>query len=221
VFSHFLALHVSPGANAWIWNDSDHINVLETLADGLGVEQTQHAILEYRARQAMVDFGPWSDAFREPINANWGRTIGAEEIAGGILQEPPPHQLTFYVETTNEDGTLIPATETLPGWSGANQIPLTVEGTQVRVDFEPLAEGLRLQLVYRAADGSAVYGQPVATGNACLRLDRAPRDGVVVAVVSNVDHLYEGEETRTRKHDYRIHLVEGASGTADTGDQYF
>jgi hypothetical protein len=75
--------------------------------------------------------------------------------------------------------------------------------------------------MYRAADGSAVYGQPVATGDSCLRLDKAPRDGVVIAVVSNVDHLYEGEATRTAKHDYRIRLVAGVSGTAGISEPHF
>ena len=221
-FSHFLAEWVSPGANAWIWNDPSHENILETLADGLGVEQVQRLIVEYRARQAMVDFGPWSDALKVPINDNWGRVIGAENPGGmGIWMEPPPHALTFYAETTNDGGTLTPDPDTLPGWSGANQIPLEVDGDQIVVDFEPLAENLRLQLAYRAADGSAVYSQPVATGEACLRLDQAPRDSVVVAVVSNVDHVYAGEETRTRKYDYRLHLIEGANATASTTGKYF
>jgi len=223
VFSHFLALYVSPGSNAWLWSNTNHINVLETLADGLGVEQTQRAILEYRARQALLDFGPWTEAFAEPINGNWGRTIGAEEIAGGILMEPPAHQLTAYAKTTLDGSTLTPDPLTLPGWSGANQVPLTISGDagEVRVDFEPLGENMRLQLAYRAEDGSAVYGQPIESGTSCLRLDQTPRDGVVIAVVTNVDHLYEGETTRTTKYDYRLHLEAGVTGTADVMDQYF
>jgi hypothetical protein len=43
------------------------------------------------------------------------------------------------------------------------------------------------QLVYRAGDGSAVYGQPVSTGEDCLRLDKTPKNGTVIAVVSNTD----------------------------------
>lgn len=220
-FSHFLALNVSTGSNAWVWANTEHVNVLETLAGGLGVEQTQRAIMEYRARQALVDFGPWSDAFKVPINNNWGRTIGAEDIPGGILEEPPPHKLSFYAATTTAGDTLTPATDTLPGWSGANQIPLSVSDKEVRVEFEPRAENMRLQLVYRAADGSAVYGQPVSQGSSCLRLDKAPKDAVVVAVVSNVDHLYQGEETRKRKHDYRIRLISGATGTASIQEKHY
>lgn len=59
------------------------------------------------------------------------------------------------------------------------------------------------------------------SGQSCLRLDKAPRDGVVVAVVSNTDYLYEGDQTRMKKHDYRLHLTEGVSGTADLFSKYF
>jgi len=220
-FAHFLAVHVSPGANAWIWKKGTENSILASLAGGLGVEQTQRLIMEYRARQAMVDFGPWSDAFKDPINGNWGRTVGAERIDGGILQEPAPYRLGFYAEASKQGDTLVPSTETLPGWSGANQIPLKVSGNKVRVNFKPIGQNMRLQLAYRAQDGSAVYSQPVASGEACLNLDKAPKDGSVVAVVSNVDHLYQGEETRKRKHDYRIQLLEGVSGTASTTEKHY
>jgi len=221
VFSHFLSLYVSKGANAWIWKNGSENHILASLAGGLGAEQTQHLIMEYRARQAMLDFGPWTNAFKSPINGNWGRTIGAEEIDGGILQEPEAHRLTFYADTTLDNDILTPKTDTLPGWSGANQVPLNVSGDKVRVSFEPFADNMRMQLAYRAEDGSTVYSQPVENGEACLNLDKAPKNGVVVAVVSNVDYLYTGEETRTRKHDYRLHLEEGVTGTASLYEKHF
>ncbi len=220
-FSHFLALYVSTGSNAWLWSHTDHINVLESLGAGLGEEQVRRAVLEFRARTALVDFGPWTEAFEGPIDDNWGRTIGAEEIAGGILEEPPAHQLRPYVATTREGDTLTPEPLTLPGWSGANQIPLTVDGNEVRVDFQPLGENMRFQLVYRAEDGTAVYGQPVESGASCLRLDKAPKNGVVIGVVSNTDYVFEGEETRTKKYDYRLNLVSGVSDTADITEKYY
>jgi len=220
-FPHFLGVHVSKGANAWIWAKGPHNHILRSLAGGVGESQTQQMIMEFRARQAMVDFGPWSNAFKVPINDNWGRTINAERIAGGILQDPGAHRLTFYSATTQEGTTLVPSTTTLPGWSGANQIPLRVTGNKVRVNFQPIGQNMRVQLAYRAADGSAVYSKPVTSGEACLDLTKAPKNGVVVAVVSNVDHLYNGEETRTRKHDYRLQLLEGVTGTAPLYDKHY
>ena len=71
------------------------------------------------------------------------------------------------------------------------------------------------------SSSAAVYGEPVESGEACLNLQKPPKNGVVIAVVSNVDYLYEGEETRTCKHDYRIHLVEGVSGTASIYDKHY
>lgn len=220
-FPHFLGVHVSKGANAWIWAKGPHNHILRSLSAGVGEEQVQRMIMEFRARQAMVDFGPWSNAFKVPINNNWGRTINAEPVAGGILQDPGPHRLTFYSATTQEGTTLVPSTTTLPGWSGANQIPLRVTGNKVRVNFQPIGQNMRVQLAYRAADGSAVYSKPVTSGEACLDLTKAPKNGVVVAVVSNVDHLYNGEETRTRKHDYRLQLLEGVTGAAPLYDKHY
>lgn len=220
-FSHFLAEHVSRGANAWIWANGDYHNILETLASALGEEQIRRLVMEYRARQAMVDFGPWSDAFKRTISGRWGSTIGAEEIAGGILQEPEPHRLTFYAATSQSGDVLTPARDTLPGWSGANQIPLEVNGDIVRIGFEPVDPNMRLQLVYRAEDGSAVYGRPVAEGQACLSLRKRPKNGVVVAVVSNTDYLYNGDDSRTRKYDYHLRLIDGVSGSAPLYSKYY
>ncbi len=220
-FPHFLGVHVSKGANAWLWAKGAHNHILRSLAGGVGEEQAQRMIMEFRARQAMVDFGPWSNAFKVPINNNWGRTINAERIDGGILQDPGAHRLTFYAATTQQGTTLVPSTDTLPGWSGANQIPLKVTGNKVRVNFQPIGQNMRVQLAYRAADGTAVYSKPVSSGEACLDLTKAPKNGVVVAVVSNVDYLYNGEETRTRKHDYRLEIVEGVTGTAPLYDKHY
>lgn len=221
VFSHFLAQHVSLGANAWIWSNPDHNQILKTLESGLGEQQVRHLIMEYRARQALVDFGDWSDAFKVQINNFWGITVTAEATGGGVMMEPAPHRLTPYAATTQVDSTLVPEPETLPGWSGANQIPLKVNGNTVRVNFEPYGQNMRMQLVYRAEDGSAVYSQPTASGEVCLNLDKAPKDGVVTAVVSNTDYLYEGDETRKRKYDYRLHLQSGVEGTAPIYDKHF
>jgi hypothetical protein len=70
IFSHVLAVHVSTGANAWVWKKGTQNGVLASLSEGLGDEQVRNLVMEYRARQAMVDFGRWSDAFKAPINDN-------------------------------------------------------------------------------------------------------------------------------------------------------
>ncbi len=112
----------------------------------------------------------------------------------------------------------------MPGWSGANQIPLTVSGatgSTISVNFTPLGNNMSCQLVYRATDGSVVYSQPVASGTCSLRLDKAVKNNVVVAVICNTDFIYNGESSRTTKYDYRLALGTGVSGTASINSQWF
>jgi len=220
-FAHFLALWISKGSNAWIWNQRK-VNILDTLASGLGEEQARRLVMEYRARQALIDFKEWTDAFRGVVNSNWGINITAENnTPGGIWMQPPPYKASAYASSTTSGSTVTPEPVTLPGWSGANQIPLTVSGDTVKVSFKPVDANMRLQLVYRASDGTAVYGQPVSTGEACLRLDKSPKSGVVIAVVSNTDYLYTGDAIRKKKYAYTLELVSGVSGTASTTGKYF
>ncbi len=217
VFSHFLHQCLSPGANAWIWQQAEPRNILETLATGLGDEQTRHLVMEYRARLALVDLGPWRDALLRVINGEWGSTI-RREIG---TADTPEYQAVAYAPTTTNGSTIVPDEYTLPGWSGSNQIPLVVSGSQVRLDFKPEGANMRMQLAYWAEDGTAVYSRPVASGELCLRLDQAPKDGVVIAVVSNTDYVYTGDEIRGTKYDYSVDMVEGVSSTADRTTRWF
>jgi hypothetical protein len=70
---------------------------------------------------------------------------------------------------------ITPSLGTLPGWSGDNQIPLKVDGDRVRVNFAPQGNNMRMQLAYRAEDGTAVYSQPVESGEACLDIKSVKR----------------------------------------------
>ena len=45
---------------------------------------------------------------------------------------------------------------------------------------------LRAQLVYRATDGTAVFGPPVSSGPASITLTKPPKNNVVVLVISNI-----------------------------------
>jgi hypothetical protein len=44
---------------------------------------------------------------------------------------------------------------------------------------------------------------------------------VVIAVVSNTDHIYEGEETHHARYDYTVEMVEGVTSTADRTTRWF
>ncbi len=216
-FPTFMGEIVSQGSVAWIWQHCPG-RVLEGLADtngGLGPGQTRRLIKEFRARQAMCDFGRWSPAYAGLLNNNWGADIHAEYEPVWIQCDP--WTATCYAATTNVGGTLVPEERTLPGWSGANQVPLTVSpgATAVQVDFQPLGPNMSCQLVYRATDGSVVYGYPVAAGTCRLNLAKPVKNNVAVAVVCNTDFIYTGDAIRSARHDYRLTPGAGISGTAN------
>lgn len=223
-FPHFLGEFVSEKSIAWVWRNCPG-RVLEGIANGrggLGDQGTRRLIMEYRARAAMCDFGKWSKAYEKLLAGAWGASIVAEGDV--IWKQCEPWKATCYAKTTNENGVLVPDPLTLPGWSGANQIPLKVsasQGSTIGVDFMPKGKNMTCQLVYRTTNGEVVYSRPVEKGPCLLRLDKPVKNHVVVAVICNTDYIYEGEQTRQAKFDYRLKLGNGISGPADIYEQWF
>ena len=223
-FPYFLGEFISEKSVAWIWQNCDG-RVLEGIAKkpgGLGDEQTRRLIMEYRGRAAMCDFGKWSKAYEKLLTDNWGAEIVAE--GDTVWKKCEPWKATCYAKTTVDKDVLVPDPLTLPGWTGANQIPLKVTGKVgdiVGLYFEPKDENMSCQLVYRATDGSVVYSRPVPKGACALRLVKPVKNDVLIAVVCNTDYVYEGEKTRTKKYDYRLKLAQGLSGPADIYQQWF
>jgi hypothetical protein len=153
------------------------------------------------------------------LDAHFGQSIGAEWQPSWM--NPAAWIATPYVQTTNNSGVLTPEARTLPGWSGANQIPLTVTGNLVTVNFQPIGANMTCQLVYRTTTGVPDYSQFVSSGNCSLRLDSPPASGVVIAVITNTDYLYQGETTRKAHYDYRLQLVTGVTGTANINTKWY
>ena len=217
-FALFMGEIVSPGSVAWIWQNCTG-RVLEGLATakgGLGDAQTRRLITEFRGRQVMCDFGNWTPAYKKLLEDKWGLVIEAENPPVWIKCKP--WTATCYVATSRDKGarTLRPERRTLPGWSGANQIPLTVSGTgTVSVSFKPIGRNMSCQLVYRATDGSVVYSVPVRKGLCSLKLRKPVKNKVVIAVICNTDYVFNGDKTRKAKYDYRLTLRDGITGTAD------
>lgn len=217
-FPTFLGNVLGDGAVPWIWRNSP-TRVLAGIASGIGTAQTRRLISEYRAKQALVDFGPWKNAVLALLNAHFGQSIGAEWQPSWMT--PAVWTATPYVATTNASNLLTPEARTLPGWSGANQIPLTVTGNMVTVNFEPIGANMTCQLVYRTTTGVPVYSQIVSSGSLSLRLDQPAASNVVIAVITNTDHIYNGESSRTTKYDYRLRLVSGISGAANINTKWY
>jgi hypothetical protein len=218
-FPTFLGLTLGDGSVPWIWRNCPG-RVLEGMAAGLGDKQMRRLIAEYRAKQALIDFGPWNKAIEALLDDHFKQSIGAEWQPSWL--NPDPWIATPYAKTTNNGkGLLTPENLTTPGWSGANQIPLKVSGKKIAVYFKPIGANMTCQLCYRAIDGTAVYSQIVSSGNCTLQLDKAPASGVVIAVICNTDYIYYGESTRTAHYDYRLQLITGVVGAADIYTKWY
>lgn len=217
-FPTFLGNTLGDASVPWIWRNAPS-RVLQGIASGIGAAQMRRLITEYRAKQALVDFGPWKNAILALLNGHFGQSIGAEWQPSWM--NPAVWIATPYVQTTNNGGVLTPEARTLPGWSGANQIPLTVTGNTVTVNFQPIGANMTCQLVYRTTTGVPVYSQYVSSGNCTLRLDAPAANNVVIAVITNTDYIYNGESTRTAHYDYRLQLVTGVTGTANINTKWY
>lgn len=212
-FPVFLGLALGQGSIPWIWRYCTG-RVLQGMADTLGATQIRRLIMEYRAKQALLDMGPWTNAIKKILDSYFGITIKAEWQPSWL--NPEKWKATPYAKTTiDSNGILTPEWRTTPGWSGANQIPLHVTGNMVSVNFMPIGKNMTCQLCYRDINGNPVYSFPVDSGECRLRLDTPPANGVVFAVISNTDYVYTGEGTRRAHFDYRLKLGEGVTRTAN------
>lgn len=226
-FPRFAGEWVSPGIIPWIMKNATG-RILAGLSEGLGDVQTRRLVMEYRARQALIDY-PISDvAFKAVASDWWGVAVGPEgNTASGknLVPTLADYFMTAYAMSTVDPATsiLTPNALTLPGWSGANQVPLAVAqgAASVSLDFNPIGANMTCQIAYRAEDGSAVYSAPVIGTGTCaitFPMGKAPKYGVVIAVITNTDYIYVGESTRTAKYDYRLKLGTGISGKAKIAD---
>jgi hypothetical protein len=220
-FPHALEVMLGEKSIAWIWrNASKSGRVLQDLAEvtsGLGVTQTRRLIQEYRARQAFGDFGTWKNAYKKLLNDNWKVSIAAEWQPS--WKSPAAWSATCYVSTTQSGSTLTPETRTLPGWSGANQIPLTVTSgaSCATVTFTPTGQNMTCQLVYQDSSGQIHYGNPVSSGECSIPVSNV-KNNIVVAVITNTDYIYDGGTT---KYGYTLTLGTGVSGKADIYTQWY
>ncbi len=212
LFPHFLSEIMGRGSIAWIWRYCKG-RVLEGMADSLGEKQMRHLIMEYRARQAMIDVGQWSNACRKLINDNWLVNIEQEWSPYWKKVEPwkaTPYANMYACDEVDSARWWRPEWRTTPGWSGANQVPLHVSGNIgdiISLHFKPLGKNMVCMLCYRTKQGRLFYSQPVeGEGDVVMQLQGKPANNVVIAVVCNTDYIYKGEETRKQHFDYRLRM---------------
>jgi hypothetical protein len=175
---------------------------------------TWRKLLGGRARQAFGDLGKWSSAYKKLLNDNWNAAIGPEWSPYWI--NAATWKATCYVATTQSGSTLTPEERTLPGWSGANQIPLTVNSsaTSATVTFNPTGANMSCQLVYRDTSGNIRYGTPVSSGACSIPLSNVKNN----VVIANTNYIYDGGTT---KYGYTLTLGSGVTGKADVNTQWY
>lgn len=247
VFPTFLGEIIGKGSMPWVWNNCTGY-VLEGIAKEIGEEQIRRMIQEYRARIALCDMQRYTKATLNLYKSNMGAIFGSD-VDGKYVA---PWKATPYVSTSpvvedaetevlskaaadveepegvefNDEGWLKPDELTLPGWTGANIIPIKVEGDKVLVGFQPYGklsteENMSCQLCYRTAEGKTVYGNPFTSGSYLLDLSEdRPANDVIFAVVVNSHYTFENNNVRKNKYDYRIKISANAH-TANIHKSWF
>ncbi|HTA88744.1 MAG TPA: DUF6055 domain-containing protein, partial [Polyangiaceae bacterium] len=211
LFPLFVAQRVGQHFFAAVWEQAKTTEqVLQTMTRLLDKPRVQCMVGEYAARLAVGDF---------------------DELSTSVQRVGDPG---MYAATTNQAGWLVPTTTTLlPRYTGRNNIPITVTAgaTQVSVNFMADATGskgtteqMQAQIVYRATDGTVVASPPVQTGMTSVTLTKAPKNGVVIAVISNI--TMDGYKTAlsygwdpNETFGYKIQITGGTA--APTNKTYF
>ena len=240
MFPTFLGEIIGKGSVPWVWNNCTG-NVLSGIAEEIGKEQMERMIQEYRARIALCDMGRYSQAVlnltKNAMGAVYGSDVEGKYVAPwkatpyasltpvvdeeetralGKPTPPAPDVKEEGIGNWEDANWLKPDELTLPGWTGANIVPIKVEGDKLLVAFQPYGEhstedNMSCQLCYRTAEGKTVYGNPFKTGSYLLDLSKdRPANDVVFAVVCNLHYTFEKSDVRKYKYDYRMMISENA-----------
>ena len=221
-FPIILSVMCGDGSIPWIWRYCKN-RVLEGIGDFIGDEAMRVLIMQYRARQAVYDFGGWSKGYRSVADNYFNASLGPEWepywIDCGTWHATPYQRL----RPNDAEGWLAPDELTNPGWSGANIIPIHVssEADSVSVFFRPEDTQERAILCFRTRAGRVYYSQMVHCGEMRLSIKDRPANGIIFCVVANTDYKYTGDAQRKKHWDYRIRLGEGALAVADQYKRWY
>ena len=238
IFPTFMGTWLGTGSVRWIYGHAYGKTpyLLESygLDIGLGDAGVRRLITEFRAKLAMLDMKEWSESIRDLLNQQFGQTSYWEQDYWDNKNYSYTWTMTPYQSTTDSSGYLIPTSETTPGWSGANVVPLKVSSgaSQVSVTFYPTGShsnntNMNFLLAYRATDGTPVYSEPITgEGTAILNLDKIPSttngSQMVFAIIVNTEYAYTGNENiRTYHYDYRLKPETGISGAGNANTAYY
>jgi hypothetical protein len=193
-------------------NDRSLFQVMKEVG---GEDSNGIAVLDFGARTALLDFGPWTQTMRTLMEQQWNDDYWFYMFPGG-------------------DGktTFRPTEETTPHHQGRNVIPIQLDpgATSVTVELTPDATGsagtaaeFSAQLVYRNSADEPVYGQVFHSGESTITIDGGARNDLVSFVVAvthpNADSGSDDNSNKgfdAQEHfSYQARIVSGGS-VADT-----
>lgn len=220
LFPLFLSQRTKMFFNNALWEQATPTeSVLQTLTRVLGAGQARQVLIEYGARNAILDYLDYAPSLTTNMRQQWSNGSGN----------------WFYTATTNQGGWLTPADPMrLPRHTGRNNIPITLTpgASRILIEFVPDATGskgsasdLRAQIAFRDSGGQAIFSRPVAGGTCALNLTSRPSNGVVILVITNVKlngyvspAAYGWDPSET--FGYKVRIIEGGT-PAPTSSQYF
>jgi hypothetical protein len=211
----FMSLQLSMGRGfvncLWIEApDNNQQSVFKVLEGYAGVDGVANAVMTFGTRNALLDFGDWTQTMRDLMRGRW----------------QPLNNNWFYVfDTPDSSGWMSPPVKQLPHHQGRNNIPIRLNSgaTEVVVELEPDAMGdmgtpekLLAQLVYRTPADEPVYGARFSSGTGRIAIPSGARNDLVTLVIAVVNPFDAGNNSQygynlNEHFNYRVRIVSGGT----------
>jgi hypothetical protein len=213
IFFMSLQLSMGRGFVNCLWMeapDNNQESVFKVLEGYAGVDGVANAIMTFGTRNALLDFGEWTQTMRDLMRSRWQSL----------------NNNWFYVfDTPDGSGWMSPPTKQLPHHEGRNNIPIRLDSgaTEVVVELEPDASGsdgtpekLLAQLVYRTPGDEPVYGARFSSGTGRVSVPNGARNDLVTLVIAVVNPFDAGNNSQygynlNEHFGYRVRSVSGGS----------
>ncbi len=176
----FLSLMQTFGAGfvncLWLEPETNEKSLFQNMQDVGGADSNGIAIMDFAAKTAILDFGPWTNTMRNIMQGNWNNDYWFYMFPGG-----------------DGTSTFRPTEEGTPHHQGRNVIPIQLDpgSTSVTVEFTPDAMGsegtpaqMSAQFVYRNEADEPVYGPVFQSGQNTIAIEGGARGGIVNLAVA-------------------------------------
>jgi len=213
IFFMSLQLSMGRGFINCLWMrapDNNQQSVFKVLEGFAGVEGVANAVMTFGTRNALLDYGEWTQTMRDLMRGRW----------------QPQNNNWFYVfDTPDSSGWMSPPVKQLPHHQGRNNIPIRLNAgaTEVVVELQPDAAGdmgtptkLLAQLVYRTKDDQPTYGTRFSSGTGRVAVPNGARNDLVTLVIAVVNPFDAGNNSQygynlNEHFNYRVRIVSGGT----------